>query len=58
MQQLLGATAENNAFLKLFLQCLPASIRIVLASADDTTDLQKLADNIVEVATPTVAAVT
>ena len=66
MQQLLGdhlgATAENNAFLKeLFLQRLPANVRIVLASADDATDLQKLADmadKIVEVATPTVAAVT
>ena len=63
MQQLLGdhlgATAENNAFLKeLFLQRLPANVRIVLASADDATDLQKLADmadKIVEVATPTVA---
>ena len=66
MQQLLGdhlgATAENNAFLKeLFLQRLPANVRIVLASADDATDLKKLADmadKIVEVATPTVAAVT
>ena len=66
MQQLLGdhlgATAENNAFLKeLFLQRLPANVRIVLASADDATDLQKLADmadKIVEVATATVAAIT
>ena len=65
MQQLLGdhldTTPDNNAFLKeLFLQRLPANVRIVLASADATTDLSKLADmadKIVEVATPTVAAV-
>ena len=64
MQQLLGdhlgAMPDNNAFLKeLFLQRLPSNVRIVLASADDATDLSKLADmvnNIVEVATPTVAA--
>ena len=62
MQQLLGdhlgTTPDTNAFLKeLFLQRLPANVRIVLASADATTDLSKLADKIVEVATPTVAAV-
>lgn len=65
MQQLLGdhlgAAPDNNAFLKeLFLQRLPANVRMVLASADATTDLAKLADmadKIVEVATPTVAAI-
>lgn len=66
MQQLLGDhlgdTPEQNAFLKeLFLQRLPANVRMVLASADGTTDLGKLAhmaDKIVEVANPpTIAAV-
>lgn len=65
MQQLLGdhlgAGADANAFLKeLFLQRLPANVRMVLASADPATDLTKLADmadKIVEVATPTIAAV-
>ena len=41
MQQLLGdylrSSTDNNAFLKeLFLQRLPAYVRMVLASADDT----------------------
>ena len=66
MQQLLGdhlGPDLDNAFLKeLFLQRLPSSVRMVLASADPTTDLAKLAemaDKIIEVATPpTVAAVT
>ena len=65
MQQLLGdhlgATADNNSFLKeLFLQRLPPNVRMVLASADDTTDLAKLADmadKVIEVAAPTVSAV-
>ena len=65
MQQLLGdhlgPSADNNTFLReLFLQRLPLNVRMVLASADDTTDLAKLAemaDKVVEVATPTVAAV-
>ena len=44
MQQLLGdhlgAMPDNNAFLKeLFLQRLPSNVRIVLASADNATDL-------------------
>ena len=53
----LGDTPEQNAFLKeLFLQRLPANVRMVLASADGTiyTDLGKLAhmaDKIVEVPT-------
>ena len=65
MQQLLGnhlgAGAEMNAFLKeLFLQRLPANVRMVLASADPATDLAKLADmadKTVEVASPTIAAI-
>lgn len=65
MQQLLGdhlGATPDNAFLKeLFLQRLPANVRMVLASADATSDLSKLADmadKIIEVATtPTVAAV-
>ena len=65
MQQLLGdhigAGADANAFLReLFLQRLPSSVRMVLASADAATDLSRLADmadKIVEVATPTVAAI-
>ena len=65
MQQLLGdylgPSADNNAFLKeLFLQRLPANVRMVLASADDTTDLAKLADmadRVIEVAAPSVSAI-
>ena len=65
MQQLLGdylrPSADNNAFLKeLFLQRLPANVRMVLASADDTTDLAKLADmadKVIEVAAPSVSAI-
>ena len=64
MQQLLGdklATAPDaNSFLhELFLQRLPANVRMVLASADTSMDLGKLADmadKVMEVATPTVAA--
>ena len=60
MQQLLGdhltAGPDGNAFLKeLFLQRLPPNVRMVLASADDAIDLQKLADmadKIMEVSTP------
>ena len=49
MQQLLGdhlgPAADNNSFLKeLFLQRLPPNVRMVLASADEKTDLAKLAD--------------
>ena len=63
MQQLLGhhlGPTTDNAFLKeLFLQRLPANVRMVLASADATTDLPKLADmadKIMEVATPSTVA--
>ncbi len=56
MQQLLGdqlgADADTNAFLKeLFLQRLPANVRMVIASADVTTDIAKLADMADKVAT-------
>lgn len=55
MQQLLGDKVTDASFLReLFLQRLPANVRMVLASSD-TTDLDKLAqfaDKIVEVATP------
>ena len=65
MQQLLGdklgTSADANSFLReLFLQRLPANVRMVLASADSSMDLDKLADmadKVMEVAAPTVAAV-
>ena len=65
MQQLLGdrlgTAADANSFLReLFMQRLPAPVRMVLASADPTTELGKLAemaDKVTEVATPTIAAV-
>ena len=56
MQQLLGdsAAATDSAFVRgLFLQRLPANVRMVLASAADSTsleDLAQLADRIVEAA--------
>ncbi|CAI8024806.1 hypothetical protein GBAR_LOCUS14376 [Geodia barretti] len=56
----LGTAGDSNSFLrKLFLQRLPANVRMVLASADDSTDLHKLADmadKVMEVVSPTVAA--
>ena len=64
MQQLLGdkvGTADTNSFLReLFLQRLPANVRMVLASTDTamTTDkLANLADKVMEVATHTVSAI-
>lgn len=64
MQQLLGDklnTPDANSFLKeLFLQRLPSNVRMVLASADPTMGLDRLADmadKVMEVATPTVAAI-
>ena len=64
MQQLLGdklGAAESSSFLReLFLQRLPGNVRMVLASTDATTDLSKLAelaDKVLEVATPNIAAV-
>ena len=56
MQQLLGdsAAATDSAFVRgLFLQRLPANVRMVLASAAHSTsleDLAQLADGIVEAA--------
>ena len=65
MQQLLGdkAGATDGSFLKeLLLQCLPSNVRMVLASTGDAAagleELAQLADKIVEVATPSVSAVT
>ena len=64
MQQLLGdhQPTPDNAFLKeLFFQRLPANVRMVLASADPSTALPKLAemaDKIIEVATPPTVAAT
>ena len=63
MQQLLGdkaSTIDQSFLCELFLQRLPANIRMVLASTPDTTgleDLAQLADKIMEVATPMIAAV-
>ena len=62
MQQLLGdRPGLDTSFLQeLFLQRLPHSVRIVLASTPDSTSLSTLAemaDKVMEVATPTVAAV-
>ncbi len=64
MQQLLGdklASADSQTFLReLFLQRLPSNVRMVLASADASMDLGKLADmadKVMEVATPIVASI-
>ncbi len=64
MQQLLGdrlSSSDSSSFLReLFLQRLPSNVRMVLASADSSTDLGKLAemaDKILEVAAPTLANV-
>ena len=55
-------TTPDNAFLKqLFLQRLPANVRMLLASADPSTDLPMLAemaDKIIEVASPPTVAAT
>ena len=52
----------DGSFLReLFLQRLPANVRMVLASTPDNTSLEKLADladKIMEVATPPIANVT
>ena len=64
MQQLLGDRAGtlDSTFLKeLFLQRLPANIRMVLATAPAASTLEELAelaDRVAEVATPVMAAVT
>lgn len=64
MQQLLGNQAgiTDGTFVReLFLQRLPGNVRMVLASTPDTVSLEnlaELADKIVEVATPSIGAVT
>ena len=61
MQQLLGDRAADATFLReLFLQRLPPNVRMVLASTADTMDLNTLADmadKVIEVANPSVAAI-
>jgi len=65
MQQLLedkaGAPDRDGTFLReLFLQHLPANVRMVLASTDESLTLNKLAelaDKVMEVATPSVSAI-
>ena len=62
MQQLLvdkAATIDNSFMRELFLQRLPANVRMVLASTPETTlyQLAQLADKVVEVAAPFVATV-
>ena len=65
MQQLLGGTAPglpDSSFIReLFLQRLPSSVRMVLASTRRDTSVEELAqiaDKIMEVATPSISAVT
>ena len=64
MQQLLGDLAgpePDSSFLReLFLQRLPGSVRMVLASTGNAMSLESLAqmaDKIVEVAMPTISAI-
>ena len=63
MQQLLGdkAGAMGSSVLReLFLQRLPANVRMVLASTPDTANLEnlaQLADKVMEVAAPSVSTV-
>ena len=66
MQQLLGDRLSTSAdaasfFRELFLQRLPANVRMVLASTDSTMDINKLADmadKVIEVSAPSVSAIT
>ncbi len=62
MQQLFGDCPPNDAFVREpFLQKLPSNIKMVLTSVkcDNTlAELAQMADEIVEVATPSVSAVT
>ena len=65
MQQLLGGTAPglpDSSFIReLFLQRLPSSVRMVLASTRRDTSVEELAqiaDKITEVATPSISAAT
>ena len=62
MQQLLGdkaASIDSSFIRELFLQRMPGNIRMVLASTADTASLEELAalaDKVMEVAAPSVAA--
>lgn len=64
MHQLQGervADADDALVHELFLQCLLANVRVVLASSPDIAsldDLAQLADRIVDAASPTIAGVT
>ncbi|XP_037573022.2 uncharacterized protein LOC119455671 [Dermacentor silvarum] len=63
MKQLLGDNArsiDDTLLRELFLQRLPANVHMVLATAStmDLTGLATLADKVMEVATPTIAATT
>ena len=57
----LGSSDDANSFLhELFMQRLPTNVRVVLASTDPSMDLDKLADmadKVLEVATPLIAAI-
>ena len=63
MQQLLGdkAASTDSSFLRgLFLQRMPGNIRMVLASTADSVSLEELAalaDKVMDVAAPSIAAV-
>eukprot|EP00731_Ephydatia_muelleri_P009751 Em0005g337a len=65
MQQLLGdglsASSDATSFFReLFLQRLPANVRMVLASTDSTMEIYKLADmadKVIEVSAPSVSAI-
>lgn len=63
MQQLLGdkAASTDSSFLRgLFLQRMPSNIRMVLASTADSISLEELAtlaDKVMDVAAPSIAAV-
>ncbi|XP_064479357.1 uncharacterized protein LOC135392581 [Ornithodoros turicata] len=62
LQQLLGekaSTIDETLLRELFLQRLPASVRMILASAKSTTlsDIANMADNIMDVGSPVIAAV-
>ncbi|XP_037557610.2 uncharacterized protein LOC119434541 [Dermacentor silvarum] len=63
MRQLLGDNArsiDDTLLRELFLQRLPANVQMVLATAStmDRTGLAVLADKVMEIATPTIAATT
>ncbi|XP_064462746.1 uncharacterized protein LOC135373499 [Ornithodoros turicata] len=61
-QKLLGekaSTIDESLLRKVFLQHLPANVRMILASAKSTTlsDIANMADNIMDVGSPVIAAV-